>query len=246
MLRVQVHPSQVHLEVAGSDALLRLERGDALDVAMYGTALLGTVLRSARAAGATRLDLMVEGAGDVHDAMAATHGLTRTREIVQMRGDLPIPGSWSIPVRPFRVGMDESAFLTVNNRAFAWHPDQAGWTLADIEAREAEPWFDPDGFLLHERDGRLVGFCWTKVHRDERPPLGEIYVIGVDPDHQGHGLGRELVLAGFDWLSRHGLHHGILYVEATNAGAIALYEKLGLARNAVDRWWTIDLTEPAP
>ena len=64
--------------------------------------------------------------------------------------------------------------------------------------------------------------------------------------HVGAVSGGELVLAGFDWLSRHGLHHGILYVEATNAGAIALYEKLGLERNAVDRWWTIDLTEPAP
>ena len=58
--------------------------------------------------------------------------------------------------------------------------------------REAEPWFDPAGFLLHERDGRLAGVLLDQAASTRRqdPALGEIYVIAVDPDFQGLGLGK--------------------------------------------------------
>ena len=108
---------------------------------------------------------------------------------------------------------------------------------AGLQRRTAEPWFDPAGLLLHEVDGQLAGFCWTKVHADERPPLGEIFVIAVDPAFAGRNLGRQLVLAGLDHLAHEGLRDAILYVEATNTRARALYDDLGFATVATDRWW---------
>jgi len=71
------------------------------------------------------------------------------------------------------------------------------------------------------------GGCWTKVHEETTPPVGEIYVIGVDPDLHGRGLGRELTLAGLDWISDHGLTEAMLFLDGGNVAALRLYERLG-------------------
>jgi len=189
------------------------------------------------------LRLWVRGPDERRTSIAEAAGMVLGREVIQMRRPLPVEdGEVTIDVRPFVVGVDEDAWLAVNNRAFAWHPEQGGWTRAALEAREREPWFDPNGFLLHEVDGRLVGFCWTKVHADHDPPLGEIFVIAVDPAAHHRGLGRQLVLAGLDHLARAGLPVGMLWVEATNEPALRLYDELGFTVHCRDRAYDLTVT----
>lgn len=193
-------------------------------------------------AGGGKLQLWITSPRDADERVAAAAGLVPTRSLYQVRRSLPVgeepKAAKPLDTRPFRPGEDESAWLEVNNRAFAWHPEQGGWDLATIAGREAEPWFDPDGFLLHEEDGRLLGFCWTKVHRDKVPIEGEIYVIAVDPDASSRGLGRALVLAGVDHLARLGVTVGMLYVDAHNTGAVKLYVDLGFEVDHVNRAYT--------
>ena len=166
-----------------------------------------------------------------HDeAVAARLGLTVWRELYEMRRPLPHPQRADVPTRAFRPGVDDEAWLAVNNRAFATHGEQGGWTLDTLRLRFDEPWFDPDGFrVFDDDDGNLVAFCWTKLHTDEQPVVGEIYVIAVDPSAHGHGLGKQLTLAGLDSISDRGVTVANLYVDAGNTAAVGLYERLGFS-----------------
>jgi mycothiol synthase len=211
-----------------------------------GIDLLTAALNEVRRQGGGHVHLWVPNPTTYTDAVARRCGLARGRDLYQMRRPLPIDDDHPrVPTRPFEPGVDEAAWLEVNNRAFASHPEQGGWTLDTLLEREAEAWFDPDGFLLHERDGRLAASCWTKIHSDTEPPLGEIYVISVDPDFQGLGLGRALVLAGLDYLSSRRLGVAMLYVDSDNTAAVALYRELGFEVDHTDRAYTGDIRPEA-
>lgn len=158
------------------------------------------------------------------------------RRLLNMSRSLPLESdlaavSDTVEVRPFVVGQDEQAWLAVNNAAFDWHSEQGGWELATLRERLSEPWFEPRGFLLHERDGRLAAFCWTKAHANR---VGEIFVIAVHPDFHGLGLGRAMTVAGLEWLARAGSNFAMLYVEADNTSAVRLYDSLGFRTTHVD------------
>lgn len=203
--------------------------------------LLDAALGLVAEAGGGHVHMWVPKPTDVSDHLAAGVGLHRGRELCQLRRPLPAGEASAAAVRPFIPGQDEGAWLEVNNRAFHWHPEQGGWDLETLLDRQEQPWFDPAGFLLHERDGKLAAFCWTKVHTDHDPPLGEIYVVAVDPGYRGLGLGRAMVLAGLDHLARRGLVTGMLYVDSDNAGARRLYEELGFTVDHTDRAYVGDV-----
>ncbi len=197
--------------------------------------LLEDAMEESRRAGASRLQFWVFQpalAGILH-----RHGFELERELRQLRCDLPamaVPAQPDgISLRPFEPGRDEEAWLTVNNRAFAGHPENGAWDAEILADRQRQDWFDVEGFLMAWRGSHLAGFCWTKVHEES---IGEIYVVAVDPGEQGRGLGRYLVLAGLDHLHRRrNCATGMLYVDAANTGALALYETLDFWMDHVDR-----------
>jgi mycothiol synthase len=161
--------------------------------------------------------------------IASAFGLERVRELLKMRldRDTGLPAfAWpdGVTDRTFEPGRDEAEVVAVNGRAFDWHPEQGQLTVDDMRDTERESWFDPGGFFLAVRDGKVAGFHWTKVHPGN---VGEVYVVGVDPAAQGGGLGRALTLKGLQHLRDQGLGDTILYVESDNAPALAVYRKLG-------------------
>ena len=201
------------------------QRGESLD-------LVGQLLGAAHAEMVRRgggiLGWWVSDPSDGHTSLAEQFGLAEDRRLFQMRRPLPADQHATVATRDFVVGQDERQWLRVNNTAFAGHAEQGGWTLDTLELREGEEWFSPAGFRLHERDDRVVAFCWTKVHDPGTDhAAGEIYVIAVDPEYHGLGLGRELTLAGLDHLAGLGLRTALLYVDASNAAAVGLYQSLG-------------------
>jgi mycothiol synthase len=210
-----------------------------------------TALRHIARQGGGSLRWFVCEATELERALAAEHDLRHSAPLLHMRCALPLDARHRVPTgfttRPFRPGVDDDEWLAVNARAFASHAEQGGWTREVLAARFGEPWFDTDGFLIHEIDGAMAGFCWTKMHDAHEPhehphdtpqhhdhavhgtdAHGEIYVIGVDPAHHGQGLGRALTVAGFAHLASRGLRNGMLYVAGDNHAAISLYESLGM------------------
>lgn len=185
--------------------------------------------------GGGRTQLWVQGVAVGDDERLEATSFRPYRDLWQLQVTLPVkmPAGYSpLNVRAYAHG-DEEAFLRVNRRAFAWHPEQGRLTSVDLQERFAEPWYDPAGFLVLELEGRLAGFCWTKVH--DCPPEGEIFAIAVDPDFAGRRLGLPLTHAGLEYLAGIGLKTGLLYVESDNAPANRIYQKLGFQMHQVNR-----------
>jgi mycothiol synthase len=181
-------------------------------------------------------DWWVDPADDRSDRIAATLGFSPDRDIDQLRRTLPLDQPFTITTRPVDLASDADRWIKINNRAFAWHEEQGAWTATDLHERTREPWFDTADFRIHEEDGAMDGFCWTKVHTGTDPLIGEVFVIAVDPDATGRGLGRQLTLAGLDHLARErAVAVGMLYVESDNEAAQALYRKLGFTKHQVNR-----------
>ena len=209
-----------------------------------------------------RLRLWAHGEHPSARALAASMGFVVSRELWQMRRSLystlpPVELPAGVDVRSFRPGADDEAWVALNARAFAGHPEQGTWTVDDLRRRLGEPWFDPEGFFVAQRGGTLVGFHWTKVHGGDRDsahdeqlphaheghahaPIGEVYVVGVAPAERGTGLGRALTLVGLRHLRALDLPEAMLYVDADNAPAIRLYTSLGFTH------WDTDVMFRAP
>ena len=98
---------------------------------------------------------------------------------------------------------------------------------------------DADTLLLEDEAGNLVGFCSTTPERRDgvAGPHAEIWTIGVRPDLQGRGLGRQLLRWGVARLRSIGVRDVVLSVNHRNAGALGLYESEGFVRTSTrDRW----------
>ncbi|MFC8731438.1 mycothiol synthase [Luteimicrobium sp. NPDC057192] len=210
---------------------------------------LAVLSRAMHVASARDRSLALWAHGDLPAArrLARSRNLTVVRELWRM--ERPLPASEGLEAeglaagdapagyraRTFVAGQDEPAWVRLNSRVFADHPEQGRVTMADVRAREAEDWFDGDGFVLVEResDGEPVGYCWTKVP-PETPRVGEIYVLGVDESARGTGLGAWLLRAGLERLAARGATTVELYVDGDNEAAVATYERAGFKRATAD------------
>jgi len=167
--------------------------------------------------------------GDLPGAaqIARRNGLIAERTLLVLRKELDGPVEAEIvpagaTLRAFRPG-DEDTIVAVNARAFAHHREQGSMDRADLDQRMSSTWFDPEGLFVAERSGQIIGFHWTKIENG----LGEVYVVGIDPDAQGGGLGKALTVRGLRHLQQGGVPAVILYVEGDNEPALAVYRGLG-------------------
>lgn len=196
-----------------------------------GRALLQAVL-------ADRPDARIWAHGDLPAAaaLASTMNLRAVRELLVLARPLtsadaepaPLPAGYR--TRAFVPGRDENELLAVNAAAFADHPEQGSMDRGSLADRMGQPWFDPAGLLLAVGDdGAIAGFHWTKIDQG----VGEVYVLGISPEHQGRGLAGPLTSVGLAHLAQRGMTEVELYVEGDNEPALATYRRAGFERSAI-------------
>jgi len=228
-------PGHPGVDVSGELVIAPRHRGHGL-----GLALVRELIAQS---GGHRVRLWAHGDLPAAGRLARAAGFDRFRALWQMRRPLSEPlDQPRLPagttLRTFRPGHDEAEWLSLNARAFAKHPEQGGWTRHDLERREREPWFDPAGFFIAEKDGRIVGFHWTKVHppdeqngsaepiapaRNAPVSIEQVYVVRDDPAEQGSGLRRALTRAALHHHHTICLAQALLYLHEPKLPAIRLF-----------------------
>ena len=180
--------------------------------------------------------------------LAQSNNFIKVRTVIQMSKDLtqvsPIKNDYQI--RSFLPDLDNQAWLTLNNQAFAHHPEQGNWSEADLSIRVNEDWFDEKGFFVAQDKDQLIGFCWTKIHgghththqtdseHHDHDPIGEIYVMAVSKEYEGRSIGKALTITGLNYLKYQGLSSAMLYVDEDNQIAVNLYKSLGFVESGKD------------
>lgn len=178
--------------------------------------------------------------------LAAHFGFRQARTLWQMRRSLnaPIPEAAypaELEIRTFNPATDTAAWLACNQMTFANHPEQGHWTANSLNQRLKEKWFDANGLKIAVHQNQIVGYGWTKVDEaNANSKLGEIYVIGIHPDWQKHGLGKFFTLDGLRYLRSLNLNTAFLYVDSENQKAISLYKSLGFSHWDTDTMFKLD------
>ena len=213
-----------------------------------GSALLGHLPGEVR--------LWIHGTAGGGQEFATARGLTTVRRLFILErslaadaGELPAVNLLrDLRARAFDPETDAAALVATNAAAFAEHPEQGSMGLVELQARMAQPWFDPNGLIVVVPEGSggkagrtgdreneasddvaIAAFHWTKIEPDDTPTpgVGEVYVVGVHPAYQGLGLGREVTLLGLHHLLSRGVSRAILYVDGENQAALRTYRRLG-------------------
>jgi len=181
-------------------------------------------------------------------ALAQANNFIKVRTVIQMSKELSevSPINCEYQIRSILPELDNNAWLTLNNLAFANHPEQGNWSEADLSIRLNEDWFDEKGFFVAQDKDQLIGFCWTKIHgghshshlagedHHDHAPIGEVYVTAVSNKYAGKGIGKALTITGLNYLKYQGLNSAMLYVDEDNKIAVNLYKSLGFLESGKD------------
>jgi len=194
----------------------------------------------ARQLGAKLAHVSVREDNAVARKVLSTAGFRPVRRFLEMQFDLsalpedvPHP---RYPVRPLRAG-EEGRLAAVQNRSFAGAWGFCPNTIEEI--RYATAGDLGEGVFLAWDGDRTTGYFWTDRERvtANSEVKGRLLMIGIDPDYQGQGIGKELTLAAMRHLKGHGLRTARLTVDSDNRVARDLYVAIGFEQTDASIWY---------
>jgi mycothiol synthase len=136
---------------------------------------------------------------------------------------------------------EEDKLTEIQNRSFAGTWGYNPNTVEEIVYRLNMTGSSPEDVILICEGDKPIGYCWTAIEPAENTAVGtgkgRIYMLGVDPDYQGRGIGKRALLAGLAHLKSEGTEVAELVVDSENPAACALYESGGFKISSTSAWY---------
>jgi len=135
---------------------------------------------------------------------------------------------------------EEVKLTNIQNRAFADH-----WGYNPNTVEETTYWtnlnsFSPEDVVLTCDGDKFIGYCTTGITNKREASgkrKGDIYMMGTDPDYQGKGVGKRVLLAGLAHLKNKGVRVIELTVDSENKVAHTLYQSVGFEVQTSSLWY---------
>ncbi len=104
-----------------------------------------------------------------------------------------------------------------------WRESQRATVTGELDSESSHVW-------VAVRQDTVVGFVAVHLEPDDR--IGEVYLVAVDPDHQGRGVGRALIDHTTAWIGEQGMTTAMVETggDEGHSPARALYENAGYNR----------------
>lgn len=117
----------------------------------------------------------------------------------------------------------------------AFYPDS--WQLSQQKAVEDVCAAEDTNVWVAIDNGFTVGFVAVKLHPEDS--MGEIYMVAVDPDFQGQGIGSTLIEFALNWMKNAGMSIAMVETagDSGHAPARHTYEKAGFELFPVARYF---------
>lgn len=207
--------------------------------------LLGLATQRARKLGARAAHVNVARDNKVAQSVLLGSGFKCVRRFIELRLDMarlsgPDAARAAQMCRQLKPG-EEDKLARVQNRAFAgsWGYDPN--TLETITHRINLSTGSPQDIIIAAEGGEVIGYCWTEVTGEGEATgsqrKGRIYMIGVDPDYRGRGVGKRVLLAGLAYLKGKRVPVTELTVDSDNEAALALYRSIGFKLQTSSLWY---------
>ena len=209
------------------------------------TRLLDDAMHRARELGAKVVHVNIQEDNTVARTVLSKLGFKCVRRFLEFKLDMAKPG-WQEANQAaqecshLRYG-EEEKLTQIQNCCFAGTWGYNPNTVATITYRTHLSHFSPEDVILTYEGDKLVGYCWTEITRVKEAATGEqegrIYMLGVDPDYRGKGIGRRLLLTGLAHLRSKGLRMVGVTVDSDNQTACALYQSVGFEFHKGSLWY---------
>jgi mycothiol synthase len=210
-----------------------------------GTDLFHRASRRARELGARVVHVLVLEDNVAAKGLLVKLGFGFVRRFLELRrelSELRLPAAEHGPLTNRHLQPGEEDKLTrIQNRSFVGTWGYNPTAVEDIVYLLSLTGRSPEDVILICEGDRPVGYCWTLVDPEASAgvskKVGRIYMLGVDPDYRGSGIGERALLAGLAHLKSKGIEVAELTVDGQNAAACALYESGGFRVSSSSSWY---------